>query len=96
MKRVDFNSISLIRYGAALLIIAGVLFLLNQTACRPRPRPRPDRQQQPTDGRVVEGGNNWKDNPEVVSPLILREPLYDCTKVAVSYTHLTLPTNREV
>ena len=81
MRRVDINSVSLIRYGAALVIIAVVLFVLNQSACRPRPRPRPDRQQQPTDGRVVEGGGDWKDNPEVVSPLILREPLYDCTKV---------------
>ena len=79
MKRVDFNSVSLVRCGAALLI-ASVLFLLSQNACRPK-RPRRDQPQQPTDGRVIEGGKDWKDNPEVVSPLILREPLYDCTKV---------------
>ncbi len=78
MRRVDFNSSSFTRYCTALLIVTSALFLVINIGCRPK---RPKGQQQPPDGRIVEGGKDWKDNREVVSPLILREPLYDCTNV---------------
>jgi hypothetical protein len=82
------------RRSHALLLLIAVLLLTIATGC-PRPdRDRPDREPnpdrkppgrtgpaQPQDGRVVEGGGDWKDNREVLSPLILRAPLYECTKV---------------
>lgn len=78
MKRLDLNSVSLTRYCVASVLVSSALFLLMQTGCKPK---RPQAPPQPADGRVVEGGQDWKDNREVVSPLILREPLYDCTNV---------------
>jgi len=79
MRRVNFNRETFTRYCIASLIIISALFLLiHAGCCRDRPK---GGQKQPTDGRIIEGGGDWKDNPNVVSPLILREPLYDCTNV---------------
>ena len=79
MRRVNFNCETFARYSVASLIIIGALFLLiHAGCCRDHPK---GGQKQPADGRITEGGRDWKDNPEVVSPLILREPLYDCTNV---------------
>jgi outer membrane protein assembly factor BamB len=80
------------RRSNALQLLIAVLLLTIATGCPPPDRPdrepnpggkRPGtrRPAQPQDGRVVEGGGDWKDNHEVLSPLILRAPLYECTKV---------------
>lgn len=61
--------------GAVTLLLAAAWPL---NGCRPR---RPDRGPDQQGGRVVEGGGQWRDNREVLSPIILREPLYACTNV---------------
>lgn len=77
MRADNFRGVRLTRLCRIILILISVL-LLAHVACRPK---RPKKPQQPNDGRVVEGGSDWKDNREVVSPIILREPLYECTNV---------------
>lgn len=74
--RIDPSiSVNLIRLGRLALLSGSALLLFALAGCKPKPP------EQPADGRVVEGGRDWKDNREVLSPLILREPLYACADV---------------
>jgi len=78
MMRVnDFTKIRLTRFCQVSLLLMSALLLLTHIGCGPGSQEPP----QPADGRIVEGGKDWNDNREVVSPIILREPLYECTNV---------------
>src|SRR4051794_7718224 len=35
------------------------------------------------DGTVVKDGSNLRDNPEILSPPILNEPIYECTSSVI-------------
>jgi outer membrane protein assembly factor BamB len=40
-------------------------------------------QAQPTDSHVQPGGGNFKNNPAVLSPVILQRPIYECARTVV-------------
>jgi len=72
-----------LQYSSMMLIVLFAVALSSCRGCRGRSGGSDSGPTQPQDGRVVEGGTDWQDNREVLSPIILREPLYECTKVVM-------------